>query len=574
MASTGQTRQYDLADRVTVIEDYAGATTQSPRSLSHRYTMDRSGNVEHLARRDARGADETWYGHDQQSRLTDVCKVQGCPTEPGKDPLRTGFGYDAVGNRTSVSNATGTTTYSYDASDQLVSSAGPLGSVTYEHDLDGNLTRAGSRSYRYDLANRMTSAQLEATTWTYGYDGDGNRMSAQWGPEAIQRTQFVWDESSGVPDLVVERLGDGIQRRFAYGNGLQSLTVGGQTHQLHSDSLGSVTAMSAADGSLERLYDHDEFGEPEGDLVLSPLAPENSMRFTGQYLDPTGLYHLRARQYDPQMGRFTARDPLPPEEGKPCVSSYAYVDNRPQVLVDPTGMRGSTIAGVARCVLDYAVDSASSTSRFLASPGAAAREAWNGSRVGAEEAGGGAGARLNQFNPAYHALNSGQATSDAVAAGDGYGAGYSACQTAAHAVDTVALATGFTGVGKAIVSSGRRAASGRPGRLADESGAVGPGASRAAAATRLEQPQMLRGASVQEIDELARAAGYERRPGKASGKNPATRYYKPGTRESDGFRILHEGVPGQPHVKAGPYLRFFGGKLDGVGVPLRGHPDA
>jgi len=38
--------------------------------------------------------------------------------------------------------------------------------------------------------------------------------------------------------------------------------------------------------------------------------PANFMKFTGEYLDPTGLYHLRARQYDPAIGRFLRKAPV------------------------------------------------------------------------------------------------------------------------------------------------------------------------------------------------------------------------------------------------------------------------
>lgn len=67
------------------------------------------------------------------------------------------------------------------------------------------------------------------------------------------------------------------------------------------------------------------------------------MRFTGEYLDQTGLYHLRARQYDPGIGRFTAHDPWPTSAVSPYASSYSYVQNQPTVLTDPTGLvpRGS-----------------------------------------------------------------------------------------------------------------------------------------------------------------------------------------------------------------------------------------
>jgi RHS repeat-associated protein len=62
------------------------------------------------------------------------------------------------------------------------------------------------------------------------------------------------------------------------------------------------------------------------------------MRFSGEYLDDTGLYHLRARQYDPTTGRFRSTDPLAPAIEDPYVSAYVYVGNQPTVFVGPSGL--------------------------------------------------------------------------------------------------------------------------------------------------------------------------------------------------------------------------------------------
>jgi RHS repeat-associated protein len=62
-------------------------------------------------------------------------------------------------------------------------------------------------------------------------------------------------------------------------------------------------------------------------------APVNPLKFAGEYLDPTGLYHLRARQYDPNTGRFLTADPLTQPLTDPYISSYVYANNRPTVLI-------------------------------------------------------------------------------------------------------------------------------------------------------------------------------------------------------------------------------------------------
>lgn len=49
-------------------------------------------------------------------------------------------------------------------------------------------------------------------------------------------------------------------------------------------------------------------------------------------MDETGLHYLRARYYDPAVGRFLSEDPLP------LLQRYPYVENSPINLTDPSGL--------------------------------------------------------------------------------------------------------------------------------------------------------------------------------------------------------------------------------------------
>ncbi|MCA9915125.1 MAG: hypothetical protein KC496_17340, partial [Anaerolineae bacterium] len=54
-------------------------------------------------------------------------------------------------------------------------------------------------------------------------------------------------------------------------------------------------------------YEYDAFGNLQGDPTL-----ETSYLYTGQQFDPlTELYSLRARYYDPTLGRFLSQDTYP-----------------------------------------------------------------------------------------------------------------------------------------------------------------------------------------------------------------------------------------------------------------------
>ncbi len=74
-------------------------------------------------------------------------------------------------------------------------------------------------------------------------------------------------------------------------------------------------------------------------LPLADWQGEERYLYSGKELDRTGglmLYDFHARQYDPQLGRFTSQDPL---QGKyPSLNSYLYCAANPISLTDPTGM--------------------------------------------------------------------------------------------------------------------------------------------------------------------------------------------------------------------------------------------
>ena len=242
-------------------------------------------------------------------------------------------------NKTSESRPNGTTSYSHNADDELISAAGPSGTVTYVHDANGNMTRAGSREFVYDLAGRMRSTTKGSETTRYTYDGRGKRLKASWGDSPNEKTKFLWDVNSVLPQLAIERDGAGSsKRRYAYGLDLLSMSTGGTTSYYHHDALGSVSNLTSSSGAPQWAYSYEPYGATRTETKVDSTAPENPMKFAGEYADPTGLYHLRARQYQPDLGIFSARDPLPLGSGDPYVSPYTYANSQPTVFVDPSGM--------------------------------------------------------------------------------------------------------------------------------------------------------------------------------------------------------------------------------------------
>jgi RHS repeat-associated protein len=101
------------------------------------------------------------------------------------------------------------------------------------------------------------------------------------------------------------------------------------------DGLGSVRQLADAQGYLVQRYDYAPFGE----VLASEGNRINSLRYTGEQWDSdVGLLYLRARWYDPSVGRFTTRDLFPGFPTLPQTQhSYVYVNNNPLRNTDPSG---------------------------------------------------------------------------------------------------------------------------------------------------------------------------------------------------------------------------------------------
>ena len=96
----------------------------------------------------------------------------------------------------------------------------------------------------------------------------------------------------------------------------------------HNDHLGSPRAMTNAWGAVVWRQDYMAFGQD-----YSATATGNNYKFNGKPLEAAGLYYYGARYYNPELGRFTAPDPII-QPGSP----YAYCGNNPVGYIDPTGM--------------------------------------------------------------------------------------------------------------------------------------------------------------------------------------------------------------------------------------------
>ncbi len=111
------------------------------------------------------------------------------------------------------------------------------------------------------------------------------------------------------------------------------------------DRLGSIRLVLDEQGNVVNSYTYDPFGN----LFTAETAEntENPFKFTGQWYDnQIGQYYLRARMYDPYLGRFTGRDPILGDFQQPLtLHKYLYCGNDPLNGIDPQGLRTYHLTG-------------------------------------------------------------------------------------------------------------------------------------------------------------------------------------------------------------------------------------
>ena len=108
---------------------------------------------------------------------------------------------------------------------------------------------------------------------------------------------------------------------------------------VHTDGLGSITALTDEGGETIQTYAYAAFGG-----VREQTGTDlNRVTFTAREAlgDSLGFTYYRNRVYDPATGRFTSEDPLGFVDG---ANMYIYVGNNPLLFVDPTGEVAITTA--------------------------------------------------------------------------------------------------------------------------------------------------------------------------------------------------------------------------------------
>lgn len=278
------------------------------------------------------------HQYDNASRLTNLLdyKITDAAVNAAFD-----YTLDSLGNRTTVSfyqpvisiSATQDTNYTYDTDNRLLNA----GNATFDYDNNGNLIKKASgnnvTTYAWDLNNMLTQYVDGGNTYNYKYDALGNRISIT---KNSVETRYIVDSSGALSTILAETDTSGkITAYYVYGLGLISkITPDGKAYYYHYDGIGSTIAITDSLGNIVNKYAYDAFGS----VLKSEEQISNPFKYVGRFgvMDEgNGLLYMRARYYDPVVGRFINKDPIGLLGG---LNVYTYARNNPSRFIDPSGL--------------------------------------------------------------------------------------------------------------------------------------------------------------------------------------------------------------------------------------------
>jgi len=328
--AAGRLKIFTYPNGVSAIHDYDAAgrlsyllySKQNTILRAFTYEYDRVGNRK-IRRSLIDGNIEESYSYDALYRLTDAYYA-----DTAKYVV---YSHDAAGNRTQQQEATGngpwstTFTGTYDAADQLQSGGG----WTRTYDENGSQLIDGPRSLSWSPQHLLSQVAMFDTT-TFTYDGDGRRV--RQGKSGIV-TDYVPDTTRKISEVLMET-STASTTYYIYGHDLLYSIESGAPHYLHADGIGSTLVGTNGLGQEDTRHTYDVFGA----IRSMSGSHVTRRRFTGEENDDTGLIFLRARYYNPGVGRFVSRDPFPMDAmDTQSVNRYVYVKNNPTNYVDPSG---------------------------------------------------------------------------------------------------------------------------------------------------------------------------------------------------------------------------------------------
>ena len=219
------------------------------------------------------------------------------------------FDYDAAGNRIKRTLEGREEKYYYNNKNQL---------LQIENKNDTIL-------YKYDIYNRTRQVVTEnGTVIKNKYDPLGLRYQKEVNGEVHK---YIFDGWSIVAET--DKEGE-LKSREVRGYELLKKETNNKQYYYHQNEHGDIIYLSNVDEEIENSYSYDVFGN----IAKQQENIENVFKYAGEQQDPeTEQYYLRARFYNPIVGRFTQED-IYRNDG---LNLYVYVVNNPLLWIDPSG---------------------------------------------------------------------------------------------------------------------------------------------------------------------------------------------------------------------------------------------
>ena len=282
------------------------------------------------------------YTYDLDGRLTSTSRTQSGTN--GANPVTTNLNYSFPTNSNGnigayeVSGSMARRSVaSYDAQDRLKTLSGSI-NRNYAYDDDGNLKSVnscyGTTQYEYDEFSNLKKVVFPSKK-TIEYKVDAQNRRVKKIVDGVTQEYYVWMDQTRL--LAVLDQNKAVSILYSYGpfsHSATSMRKGGITYQMISDpGTGSIRYVVNADTArIVQQLDYDAYGN-----ILRDSNPGfQTLAFAGGLYDrDTKLVRFGARDYDPQIGRWTTKDPI--GFGGGDTNLYGYVMNDPVNFVDPSG---------------------------------------------------------------------------------------------------------------------------------------------------------------------------------------------------------------------------------------------
>jgi RHS repeat-associated protein/uncharacterized repeat protein (TIGR01451 family) len=221
---------------------------------------------------------------------------------------------------------------SYSDEDHLLAA----GEIAYGYDLDGFLTAKANgteaTAFRYSSLGELLRVDLpDGRIVEYAHDPLSRRIAKKVNGAVTEK--YLW---AGMARLLAVYDGsDNLVMRFEYADDRMPVAavIGGSRYFLAYDQVGSLRVVSDSSGYVVKQVEYDTFGN-----IISDSNPafEIPFGFAGGLHDrDINLVRFGSRDYDPETGRWTAKDPIGFAGGD--TDLYGYCLNDPVNWIDPYG---------------------------------------------------------------------------------------------------------------------------------------------------------------------------------------------------------------------------------------------